>query len=135
MQIPEKPFEKLIIYEDVGKKEIFLIYKAKYDKGSQKLRLKKLSGNYYRSMDALILKGIGIGIDENGKTYVNREVRGDFNVTVYFEELKDEIEFYVDDGNMYSQDEYKFYRKLQDEEIEELGSFDPKSAVWEKIFD
>ncbi|MCP1226580.1 hypothetical protein [Sebaldella sp. S0638] len=76
---------------------------------------------------------MSIGFDENGKTVINTEVINDFNVIVYFEELRNEILFYIYGVNIYSQNEYRFYRKLQKEEIETIDSFDSKNGIWDNL--
>lgn len=83
VEIPEGTNENLIIYEDLNKKNVVLIYKGKNDDEPQKLKLTKISKNYYKSVIPLKLKGVSIGFDENGETVINTEVINDFNVILY----------------------------------------------------
>ena len=135
VEIPEGTNEKLVIYINSVKKEVVLIYKEQDNLEPQKLKLTRLTKNYYKSLEPLKIKGVRIGVDENGKTFVNTEVIANFNVIVCFEEQKSEILLYIDDGHFYSQNEYKFYRKLQDTEVEAIDSFDSNNIIWENFFD
>lgn len=43
--------------------------------------------------------------------------------------------FYIYGVNIYSQNEYRFYRKLQKEEIEAIDSFDSKNGIWDDLLE
>ena len=123
VKIPDAISESLLLYEDSIKREIYMIYR------SHRFRLKKISEDYYKSKEFLYLEGPSLEIDKKGNYRTDMKKVEKFNVIIHIEKNESIIKLYIYKGDLYSENKYKFNRKIIDSEIEKIIFFNSKDEI------